>query len=164
MSARRLVAGIASALVLFAGGVVLASCGGGDDESTATTLPGTLTETTTDETTAETTNETAETTTQKTETTETTPPPEGPTVIRIRVVNAAPQGGIVRETVDKGDRVVLVVTSDVADHIHLHGYDVFRDVAPGRPARLPFRATIPGRFEVELEDRRVPIADITVRA
>jgi hypothetical protein len=83
-------------------------------------------------------------------------------VIRIAVVNAAPKGGIVRETVQKGDRVVLVVTSDVSDHIHLHGYDIMRDVAPGRPARLPFRATVPGRFEVELEDRGVPIADITV--
>ena len=37
-----------------------------------------------------------------------------------------------------------------------------RDVAPGKPARLPFKATIPGRFEVELEDRGVQIADITV--
>ena len=78
------------------------------------------------------------------------------------VVNGAPKGGIVRETVDKGDRVVLVVRSDVADEIHLHGYDIMRDVAPGKPARLPFKATIPGRFEVELEGRGVQIADITV--
>ena len=136
-------------LFLFAGGLALASCGGGDDESTATTLPDTVTDTTT----------TVETTT----TTETTPPkPAGPKVIRIVVVDAAPKGGIVRETVQKGDRVVLVVTSDVADHIHLPGYDIVRDVAPGSPARLPFKATVPGRFEVELEDRGVPIADITV--
>jgi len=57
---------------------------------------------------------------------------------------------------------VLIVRSDVADHVHLHGYDIMRDVAPGMPARLPFKATITGRFEVELEDRGVPIADITV--
>lgn len=138
-----------AALSLFVGGLALASCGGGADESTATTLPGTVTDTTT----------TVETTT----TTETTPPkPAGPTVIRISVVDAAPKGGILRETVKKGDRVVLVVTADVTDHIHLHGYDVFRDIAPGKPARLPFKATIPGRFEVELEDRGIPIADITV--
>ena len=47
-----------------------------------------------------------------------------PTVVRIVVVNGAPKGGIVRETVDKGDRVVLVVKSDVADEVHLHGYDI----------------------------------------
>jgi hypothetical protein len=86
----------------------------------------------------------------------------GPTEIRIVVVNGAPKGGIVRETVDKGDRVVLVVKSDVADEIHLHGYDVSRDVEAGGTVRLPFKATIPGRFEVELEARGVQIADITV--
>ena len=138
---------VVAALNLFAAGLLLASCGSSDEGSTATTIPATVTDTTTVATT----------------TTETTPPkPEGPTVIRIAVLDAAPKGGIVRETVEKGDRVVLVVTSDVSDHIHLHGYDIMRDVAPGRPARLPFKATIPGRFEVELEDRGVLIADITV--
>jgi hypothetical protein len=154
VSLRRLTALVFAALALFASGIVLASCGGGDDEA-ATTIETTTTTTTE----ATTTTETAETTT----TTTTTPEPTGPTVVRIRVVNGAPRGGIVRQTVEKDDRVVLVVTSDVADHVHLHGYDVMRDVAPGKPARLPFRATIPGRFEVELEDRGVQIADITVR-
>lgn len=150
---RRLLLVAVVGLLLFAGGVLLASCGGGDDESTATTLPGTVTDTTTVETNTQTVTATPTTT---------EPEPAGPTVIRITVVNAAPKGGIVRETVQRGDRVVLVVTADVTDHIHLHGYDIMRDVAPGKPARLPFRATVPGRFEVELEDRGVPIADITV--
>jgi hypothetical protein len=47
--------------------------------------------------------------------------------------------------------------------VHLHGYDVFADVAPGKAARLVFVASIPGRFEVELEDRGLQIADIEVR-
>lgn len=132
-------------LALFGSGFLLASCGGDDGESAATT-----TETTT----------TSETTTTTTETTR--PPPPGPTEIRIVVVDGAPKGGIVREKVEKNDRVVLIVRSDVPDHVHLHGYDIMRDVAPGKPARLPFKATIPGRFEVELEDRGVQIADITV--
>jgi hypothetical protein len=136
-------------LALLGSGLVLASCGG-DDGGTAATTEATTSDTTT-------------TTTEPT-TTQTTPqPPPGPTEIRIVVVNGAPRGGIVRETVEKDDRVVLVVRSDVSDHIHLHGYDIMRDVAPGKPARLPFKATIPGRFEVELEDRGVPIADITVQ-
>jgi hypothetical protein len=135
-------------VILLGAGLLVASCGGGDGES-ATTAPSTSQ------------TVTAITDTQTTETT--TPAPAGPTEIAIVVVGGAPKGGIVRETVDKGDKVVLVVTSDVSDHIHLHGYDVMRDVAPGKPARLPFRATVPGRFEVELEDRGVPIADITVR-
>ena len=152
MSHRRRLAGFLAVLALFCAGLALASCGGGDDESAGTTSTETTTTTTTTDTTTETT------------TTETTPPPAGPTEIRIVVVNGAPKGGIVREKVEKGDRVVLIVRSDVTDHVHLHGYDVMRDVAPGKPARLPFKATIPGRFEVELEDRGVPIADITVSA
>ncbi len=124
----------------------LAACGG-DDEATSTT--------TTDTT----------TTTEPPTTTTTTspPPPAGPTVVRVRVVGGVPQGGIVRETVSQGDRVAIVVTADVSDEVHLHGYDLMRDVAPGKPARIFFRATVPGRFEVELEDRELQIADITVQ-
>ena len=82
--------------------------------------------------------------------------------MRVNVVDGQSQGGIVRQTVNKDDQVVLVVTSDVADEIHLHGYDIARDVEAGGTVRLPFKATIPGRFEAELESRSVQIADITV--
>ena len=57
----------------------------------------------------------------------------------------------------------VLVRSDVEDEVHLHGYNVMRDVGPGMPARLRFRATIPGGFEAELEDRGLQIADITVK-
>ena len=135
--------------MLLVGGFGLASCGGDDDAgSTETTLTQPTLPTTTDTTTT---------------TTETTTPVEQPTVVRVRVVGGVPKGGIVRKTVKKGDRVVLVVTSDVADHVHLHGYDIMRDVAAGGTARIRFRATVPGRFEVELEDRGVQIADLTVQ-
>ena len=151
MSNQRRVVVLVTLLAFGALGFALASCGGDDGDSGA---PPTQTTTTADTT----------TTTVETTTTETTQPSSGPTEIRIAVVNGAPKGGIVREKVEKGDRVVLIVRSDVTDHVHLHGYDIMRDVAPGKPARLPFKATIPGRFEVELEDRGVPIADITVNA
>ena len=85
-----------------------------------------------------------------------------PTVVSIVVVDGVPKDGIVRESVNEGDRVVLVVNSDVADEIHVHGYDISREVAAGGTARLPFTTTIPGQFEVELESRGVPIADLTV--
>ena len=97
-----------------------------------------------------------------TEETTTTTEVAKPKVVIIIVLKGAPKGGIVRQTVSKGDRVVLVVKSDVADEIHLHGYDKSTDVTAGGTARLPFTATIPGRFEVELESRGVQIADLTV--
>ncbi|HET6623888.1 MAG TPA: hypothetical protein VFG70_05105 [Gaiellaceae bacterium] len=133
---------------LLTGSLALASCGG-DDEASGTTT----------ETTTQTTSETTTTTTSQT-TTE--PEVEKPTVVRVTVVGGAPQGGIVRATVDQGDRVRLVVTSDVADEIHLHCYDISRDVAAGGTVTLAFRATIPGRCEAELENRGVQIADITI--
>jgi hypothetical protein len=90
------------------------------------------------------------------------PEPSGPTRIEITVRNAAPVAGIVRAKVDEGDLVVIVVDADVSDEIHLHGYDLSADVAPGDPAHLEFRAKIPGRFEVELEERSRQIAEIEV--
>ena len=61
-------------------------------------------------------------------------------------------------------RVDVLGTSAVGDEVHVHGYDLSRDVAPGAPARIAFPATIPGRFEIELEDRGVQIAELTVNS
>ncbi|MGI8887079.1 MAG: hypothetical protein ACR2G9_09210 [Gaiellaceae bacterium] len=161
MALRRFSVALCAMVALLVGGFALASCGGDDEvgttESTTRTQP--TIPTTTDTTTKATTTTTKATTTT---TTTTTTEVEQPTIVRVRVVGGSPKGGIVRETVQKGDRVVLVVTSDVADHVHLHGYDIMRDVAAGGTARIRFRATVPGRFEVELEDRGAQIADLTV--
>ncbi len=58
---------------------------------------------------------------------------------------------------------MFVVRSDRADEVHVHGYDLKRRVAPGSPARIAFRARIAGRFDVELEERHVPLARLEVR-
>ena len=125
------------------------------EEDTATTPPP-----------AATTTEVATTTAAPATTEEppaTTAPVETAAVVRIDVVGGRPEGGIRRASVRRGREVVLRVSSDVADHIHLHGYDLTADVAPGAPAELAFVADVRGRFEVELEDRGVQIADIQVR-
>ncbi|MBA3348130.1 MAG: hypothetical protein H0T13_06180 [Actinobacteria bacterium] len=92
------------------------------------------------------------------------PPPE-PAFDTVRAVIAGgrPQGGVKRQTIEQGRDVVLVVRSDIADHVHLHGYDLMADVGPGTPARLRFTADVPGRFEVELEEAGIHIADLEVR-
>lgn len=131
--------------------LALVGCGGDDTDATGTTTD------------TVTTTETAPTTTESVPPATPEEKPQGPTVVRIRVVNAASKGGIARARVKQGERVAVVVTSDVADEIHLHGYDVSRPVAAGGTACLPFRATIPGRFEIELEERGVPIGELTVQ-
>jgi hypothetical protein len=77
------------------------------------------------------------------------PPPDGPTATVIELTDHEVAGGVSDITVTKGDPVRIVVRSDVADEIHVHGYDISRDVAPGRPARFSFPATIEGIFEIE---------------
>ena len=91
------------------------------------------------------------------------PQPPPPARVRVTVKNGLPEGGPVRVTVARNRRVVLAVTSDVVDELHLHGYDLMRDVAPGQPATLTFRATIVGTVEAELEERGVRIATITTK-
>jgi hypothetical protein len=107
---------------------------------------------------------TVPTTTNPTATVVPPPPPMRPPArVRITVRDGLPVGGVRRVTVTRGRRVTLIVNADVTDHVHLHGYNVMRDVAPGRPAVISFRATILGTVEAELEDRRVQIARITTQ-
>jgi len=135
-------AALATAAVLGAAG-----CGGGGDEAAAPAVTHAAT--------------TAATTAEAPPATTAAVP--APVEIRISVVGGRPEGGIRRETLQQGDRVVLVVESDAGGPVHLHGYDLERDVAPGKPARLEFVASLVGRFEVELEDASVQIADLEVR-
>ena len=83
--------------------------------------------------------------------------------IEVTVVGGKPQGGVRREQVKTGETLVLRVTADVADEVHLHGYDKSADVAPGKPAEIRFTADIPGVFEVELEQRRQKLIELEVR-
>lgn len=82
-------------------------------------------------------------------------------VIEVEVAGGDVEGGG-RHAVSTGDTVTIRVTSDVADEIHLHGYDLHADVEAGQTGELTFDATIPGVFEVELEDAGLPLLEIEV--
>ena len=71
--------------------------------------------------------------------------------IEVSVAGGEVSGDTGRVDVPAGESVTITVVSDVADEVHLHGYDVSAPVSPGAPATLTFQATIPGVFEVELE-------------
>jgi hypothetical protein len=144
---------VALAVVLF---VVLRP---DDSEPAADTAAATTTEeTTTEETTAE------ETTTEDTTTEETTTTNPEDELQRVNVVfrNGEVVGGVVQADVDQGARVRLTVRADVEDEVHLHGYDLFADVAPGQPGRITFTADDPGEFEAELEALAIPVAELRV--
>ena len=81
----------------------------------------------------------------------------------IVVQNAKPVGGVQKLVVKKGGRVTFRVQSDVADEIHVHGYNFHKDVAKGGTVRFDFPATIDGEFVIELESRSRQIASLEVR-
>ena len=136
----------APALALLAGALLLAGCGGGGKSSSQTTTAAT---------TAPVRTVTAQPVTRPAE-------PKA-TVITIRIKDGKPVGGITRVTVKKPQRVELVVHSDVADEVHVHGYDLHQDVEAGGTARIGFPATIQGVFEAELENRKLQILELTVK-
>ena len=72
--------------------------------------------------------------------------------IEVTVTGGQVTGDTGRVPLPAGEHVTLVVTSDAPDELHVHGYDLGADLAPGTPATVEFDATIPGVFEVELHD------------
>ena len=129
--------------------LALAGCGsGGSSETDAATDTGATAPTVT-----------------TTETTTTTPDTTAamPTTIAIVVKDGRPQGGIERPTIEKGDKVVVVVRTDAGEEVHLHGYDIEKPVTAGEPVRIPFTANLPGRFELELHHPDALLAVIEVR-
>jgi hypothetical protein len=121
-----------------------------DDDETA---PGTSSQITT----------TAPATTSSTTTPATTPAPTPSDVVKARIVVRKGSTDIRRLSVKQGHKVELVVTSEIADEVHLHGYDLMADVAAGEPVTIRFTADTPGVFEIELEDLGLQIAELEVR-
>jgi hypothetical protein len=83
-------------------------------------------------------------------------------VAQITVKGGKPVGGIKNITVKKGDPVRFTVHSDVSDEIHVHGYNVHKDVKAGGQVNFSFPAKIDGEFVIELESRSEQIASLVV--
>ncbi len=129
----RIAALIGGAVALAISGFLLAKPG--NDSSTSST-PSTTTSVATTP---------SATTTQTT----TTATPE-PAVQTVVVKSGKPVGGVAKLSIGHNKTMRLVVTSDTDGQVHLHGYDIEKEVGPGAPARFTFKADITGRFEVEL--------------
>jgi plastocyanin len=149
----------ALALVLTTG--VLAACGGSDSTGTSTAAPAAATTAVATTAPAATTSAAATTTEAATTAAPATAAAEAG-VLTIKVVDEQPVGGVAKLKVGKGDRIRFVVESDSKQEVHLHGYDIAKDAAPGAPAEFDVKATIEGVFEAELEDPGVQILKLTV--
>lgn len=86
----------------------------------------------------------------------------GGKVTTIVIKHGKPVGGIADLTYNKGEQVRFKVDSDVSDEVHMHGYDIMKDVEAGGSVSFDFPATIEGVFEAELEGRKEQILELTV--
>lgn len=128
------------AALLVATVVLLTGCAG-TDEPEGGTASGTSTST----------SSAASMTPSATSPSPTTAAPAG-TNIAVSYAGGQVTGSTGRIPIPSGDQVTITVTSDVADEIHLHGYDLSAPVGPDALGTLTFQATIPGVFELELEE------------
>jgi heme/copper-type cytochrome/quinol oxidase subunit 2 len=139
---------LAIAVVIAIVAVVLLTSGGDDDEPDTTSATATPTATATA-------TAAPEETATETPTPTPTPKPEVP------IVNAG-SGDVTNLRFKEGDTVRFRVRSDTADEVHVHGYDLMKDVEPGQTVTFSFPATITGIFEIELEHAGEQIAQLRV--
>lgn len=65
-------------------------------------------------------------------------------------------------TARQGDTVVIHITCDEAEELHLHGYDRAIDLAPGVEETLTVVANMSGHFPFELEHSKTELGALEV--
>jgi hypothetical protein len=88
--------------------------------------------------------------------------PAGPKTFRIALKGHNPVGGRKTIKITNGDRALLVVTSDGKDTVHLHGWNIEREVTPAKPGRFAFKAKNEGAYELESHTTEQKIATVQV--
>ena len=75
--------------------------------------------------------------------------PEPDALFEFEIVDGRASPPLDRAAVRQGSTVRIVVTSDVADELHLHHYDLVAEFGPGEPGVIEFTADEAGLFELE---------------
>jgi hypothetical protein len=65
-------------------------------------------------------------------------------------------------TFEQDETVRLRVVHDEPEEVHVHGYDITRELEPGKVETVSFKADIPGIFEIELEGSHTLLAQLKV--
>jgi hypothetical protein len=82
-----------------------------------------------------------------------------PTIV---VRGGEPVGGVQKLEFDAGEEIRFRVSSDAAEEIHVHGYDIAKDVPAGGTVEFAFPAELEGIYEAELEELGVQIAELQI--
>lgn len=83
-------------------------------------------------------------------------------VVAVRLANGVITPPTGRVAVHLGSPVVIRFTSDIADTVHVHGYDIEQPVKAGIPTDIAFTADLQGTFEVETHDTTMVLTLIQV--
>lgn len=68
-----------------------------------------------------------------------------------------------RVEVAKDSQLRLIVTSDVDDQLHVHGFEIDEEIEAGRPTTVEFVADQQGVFEVETHETELQLLQLEVR-
>ena len=71
-------------------------------------------------------------------------------------------GKVTKLSAEQGDTVRFRVRSPVAEEVHVHTYDISKDLEPNKTATVSFEATITGIFEIEFEHAGEQIGELRV--
>jgi hypothetical protein len=119
----------------------LVACGG-DDDSTSTTA------------------ETTSSSPSGGESESTTTPENAPP--KITIIGGEPVNGVEKLEYSAGEQIEFEVKSDEAVEVHVHGYEVEKEVPAGKTVEFSFPAELEGIYEVELHPSDEQIAELRV--
>ena len=63
---------------------------------------------------------------------------------------------------NQGDAIIITITLDEADELHLHGYDKMLDLEKDKPGTLKFTADQAGHFPLELHHAEIELGALEV--
>ena len=131
------------ALLVVAAALALAACGSSDESTTASGGAGTGADSGKSAPEAE-------------------KPAEKEDVPTIVVRDGEPVGGVQELEFSTGEQIRFRVSSDAAEEIHVHGYDIAKDVPAGGTVEFDFPAELEGIYEAELEELGVQIVELRI--
>jgi FtsP/CotA-like multicopper oxidase with cupredoxin domain len=137
--------GIAAVIAIVA--VVLLAGGGGDDSDEPSSAASTATPSETATTGGASADETA------------TPTPTPKPKPKPPLLQAGKEQAL---NYKQGETVRFRVVNDEAEEVHIHGYDIKKELEPGKVETVSFKATITGIFEIELEGSGTLLAQLKV--
>lgn len=87
----------------------------------------------------------------------------GPKVAELTIKDCQGKSNIPLEF-KEGETIVMSVLSNQDAELHIHGYDIKKNLTANKNTQITFRAAVPGEFEIELEDKCPDLFELVVKS